>query len=85
MKSQLNEVNKLQKTAGIKINELFGKASKAPDDQINYLSSVFNFMPDDVVYAAEDLEKELKKVGVKFSGELINAIKDLVVAARNSK
>jgi hypothetical protein len=63
------------------------KKSPADNEQIDVLSSVLHFMPDEVVEAGEELEKELRKAGVKLetNGYLIDAIKDLVLAARHSK
>lgn len=75
MKKPINEIKRMQELAGI------------DDEQIDVLSSVLHFMPDEVVEAGENLEKELRKAGVKLEtkGYLIDAIKDLVIAARHSK
>jgi hypothetical protein len=63
------------------------KKSAIDNEQIDVLSSVLHFMPDKVVQSGEKLEKELRKAGVKLetNGYLIDAIKDLVMAARHSK
>lgn len=85
MKKQLNEIQKLQKIAGIKETSL-----KIDDDgptQAGALSYVLRSMSDEVQKAGRELEKELKKAGVELetNGYLINAIKYLVMAARQSK
>jgi hypothetical protein len=71
----MKEIKRMMELAGV------------DDEQIDVLSSVFHFMPDEVVEAGEELEKELRKAGVKLEtkGYLIDAIKDLVMAARHSK
>jgi hypothetical protein len=75
MKKELLEIEVLRKRAGI------------DDKQINVLSRILNFLPDAVVDAGEKLEKELRKSGVKLesNAKLINAIEDLVLAAKHSK
>jgi hypothetical protein len=71
----MKEIKRMQELAGV------------DDEQIDVLSSVLHFMPDEVVEAGEELEKELRKAGIKLEtkGYLIDAIKDLVMAARHSK
>ena len=71
----MKEIKRMMELAGV------------DDEQIDVLSSVLHFMPDEVVEAGGELEKELRKAGVKLEtkGYLIDAIKDLVMAARHSK
>jgi len=94
MKQNINEIKRMQELAGLKeasyLDRLEKRAGAKPsedDEEIEALSSVFHFMSDEVQEAGRELEKELKRAGVKLATNayLINAIKYLVMAAKHSK